>query len=212
MIFPSLFPRKNILRFKSKINTEIRVVNRKGKKTVYVGLAEQTGGTITGMWEEAILRIKYQESSIKNCLVLGLGGGDVIRILRKKFPVIEIDCVELDPVMIETAEKFFNIRQIPNLQIIKADAFKFMKKKQQNYDLIVADLFIGKYNPEIFRKKDFLTFLKKGLSGQGLAVYNSHFKPEDTQEFRDFKRLCREVFGQVSVIVKYKFSRILILW
>ena len=213
MIFPSLFPRKNILRFKSKINREIRVVIRKGKKTVYVGGAEQTGGTITGMWEEAfrIIQSRSNRDKIQNSLILGLGGGDVLRILAAKFTAIKMDCVELDPVMIEAAENFFNIRQIPNLQIIQADAYKYMKKNRKRYDLIVTDLFIGKYNPEIFRKKDFLSFLKKGLTDQGLAVYNSHFKADETHEFRDFDRLCRDVFGQVSVIVKYKFSRILIL-
>jgi len=211
MIFPSLFPRKNILRFKSKINREIRVVNRNGKKIVYAGGAEQTGGTITGMWKEAMEKVKNQKTKIKSILVLGLGGGDVLRILAAKFTAIKMDCVELDPVMIEAAENFFNIRPIPKLQIIQADAYKYMKKNRRKYDLIVTDLFIGKYNPEIFRKKDFLSFLKKGLTDQGLAVYNSHFKAADVREFRDFEGLCRDVFGQVSVIVKYKFSRILIL-
>ena len=211
MIFPSLFPRKNILRFKSKINREIRVVNRNGKKIVYAGGAEQTGGTITGMWEKAFNKIRNPKSEIRNSLVLGLGGGDVLRILAGRYPGIKMACVELDPVMIEAAENFFNIRQIPKLQIIQADAYKYMKKNRRKYDLIVTDLFIGKHNPEIFRKKDFLSFLKKGLTDEGLAVYNSHFKAADAGEFRDFEGLCRDVFGQVSVIVKYKLSRILIL-
>ena len=212
MIFPSLFPRKNILRFKSKINREIRVVNRNGKKIVYAGGAEQTGGTITGMWEKAFNKIRNPKSEIRNSLVLGLGGGDVLRILAGRYPGIKMACVELDPVMIEAAENFFNIRQIPKLQIIQADAYKYMKKNRRKYDLIGTDLFIGKHNPEIFRKKDFLSFLKKGLTDEGLAVYNSHFKEADARGFRDFERLCRDVFRQVSVIVKYKFSRILILW
>lgn len=211
MIFPGLFPRRNVKIFKSKVNGEIRVVNRNGKMVIYTGKAEQTGGTITGMWEEAFRNIPYSKFQIHNSLVLGLGGGDVIRILAEKYSGVKIDCVELDPVMIEAAEKFFNIRHIPKLQIIQADAYKYMKKNRRKYDLIVTDLFIGKYNPEIFRKKDFLSFLKKGLIDQGLAVYNSHFKAHEKNEFRDFDKLCRGVFGQVSVIVKYKFSRILIL-
>src|SRR3989338_10377087 len=132
--FFSFFLPKKTTCFISKINGEIKILDVNGKKIIYVKGAEQTGGTITGMWKASVNKLSGHQ--IRNALILGLGGGDVIRILSKKFPDLKIDCVELDPQMIEVAEKIFHIRQIPKLRIIQADAYKYMKKNRRKYDLI----------------------------------------------------------------------------
>ena len=207
----SFFSSKILKVYKSEINGNIKIIENKGKKTVYVGGAEQTGGTITGMWKKALKVLKKRRNNSSTCLILGLGGGDVIRILKGLYPNLKMTVVEIDPVMIGMADEFFGMGVSSQLKIIKDDAWKFLKKNTVKYDLIIIDLFIGFLNPQKFRKKEFLKLLQKSLGQSGFAVYNSHYRPENPGDFSGFYEYCRQIFPKASVLVEYPFSRIILL-
>ena len=203
----------NILNiFKSKINNEIRVVKRTSGKIIYVDKIEQTGGTITGMWQKVFAQKAFQEATPKKCLLLGLGGGDVIRIIRKIYTGIIITAVEIDPVMIKIAGIHFGLTNSYDLKIIRQDAYQWIGKIPEKFDLIVIDLFIGKYNPEKFRRQEFLNLLSLHLKKNGMAVYNSHYDQQKPADFQKFHLNCLAVFKKVEIIVKYRYSRILLLY
>ncbi|OGG02013.1 hypothetical protein A2W14_07295 [Candidatus Gottesmanbacteria bacterium RBG_16_37_8] len=219
MNFFSQFSSRYSDSYKSKINKQIKIVKNLMGKIVYVDGAEQTGGTITGMWKKALNKLPKTnlpaEASAKaggqrpSALLLGLGGGDVVRLISKKYPRIKITAVEIDPVMIEVAKKYFNLERSANLSIIKNDAAVFLKKNKKKFDFIIVDLFIGRFNPQNFRRRPFLLSLKKSLTSHGLALYNSHYDQEKREEFAEFYKICRQVFPVSGIIIKYRFSRIL---
>ena len=50
----------------------------------------------------------------KNALVIGLGGGTVPKYLKKYYSDMDIVSVEMDPVVVEVAEKFFDFSGSPS--------------------------------------------------------------------------------------------------
>lgn len=211
MKFFSFFSAKIIAEINSEFNKNITVVENLGKKTVYVAGAEQTGGTITGMWKKAIHEIPLTGWQKGKVLLLGLGGGDVIRILKKKYSKIEITAVEIDPEMIALSGIYFNLRNSDYLTIIQSDAWDFLSENKIKYNIIVIDLFIGKYNPLKFRNGKFLKIIKNNLTPHGIAVYNCHFIPENPEEFGLFQKKAQKLYKQCRIIASFRFSRILLL-
>ncbi len=199
--------------YKSKINCEIKVVEYFGKYAVYVDGAPQSGAEIRPMWERIISNLKTQNSKLQNCLILGVGGGDVINALNKYFPETPITAVELDPVMAEIANKYFGLNKIKLLKIIIDDALSIVSKNNftEKYDLIVVDLFIGKYNPVGSRISVYLRQLKKKLTNAGIILFNSHFKPAEQKEFECFNNLCRKIFQHAEIIFFYRFNKVFLL-
>lgn len=215
MSWKSYFFPEEIGRFKSKYNQEILVREIFGKKSIVVGDAEQSGGTITGMWEKTVSVVSCQLSVVRECLVLGLGGGDVIRSLSRYYPGINITCIEIDLVMKEVYDKYFQFpfktSKTP-VNIIIDDALRWViQRHNKKFDLITVDLYIGKLNPAPASTISFLTAVKKLLANNGSVIYNRHYDENDTKAYQNFIKLCRKVFSKAHEIIKYKYCRILLL-
>lgn len=82
-------------------------------------------------------------SSIHRVLILGLGGGSIVEILRKKHQIkAPIHVVEIDDTIISLATQEFHIHKFDPVQIYHQDAFLFISQMTQTYDLICMDVFI----------------------------------------------------------------------
>lgn len=84
-------------------------------------------------------------------LVLGVGGGAVIKMLNEFVDCDNIIGLELNPTHIELAQRFFAL-SAPNIQLIHADAVQWVKDKSKNikssekFDIIIDDLFFEEAN------------------------------------------------------------------
>lgn len=98
---------------------------------------------ITGnVWDLILLPIFfYKPGEIKRILMLGVGGGAVIQQLNYFIEADEIVGIEYDPVHIEIAEQFFNVRH-DNVTLQQADAVEWLNNYQgPRFDMIIDDLF-----------------------------------------------------------------------
>ena len=98
---------------------------------------------VTGnVWDLILLPIFfYPAHEIKRVLMLGVGGGAVIQQLNYFISPEEIVGIEYDPVHIEIAERFFNVRQ-ENVVLHRADAVEWLENyKGPRFDMIIDDLF-----------------------------------------------------------------------
>ncbi|MBM3283753.1 methyltransferase domain-containing protein [Candidatus Gottesmanbacteria bacterium] len=206
-----LLPQKQI--FHSKINGEIILFKFLTGKTLFVGGVTQSGGFTQAMWKTAIDQIRNSKFEIRNALILGIGGGTLIRLLRKYYPDISITGIEIDPVMIKIAKKYFDDKSLIPVRVIIGDATVWIRQQKIKdiFDLIIVDLYIGKFNPAGARTKDFLLRLKQLLNKQGFVIYNSHYQEDDPSEYEDFKQKCRQVFLGYEEILKYPLSRLVLL-
>jgi len=107
-----LFPR-TVYKTKSKISGEIVVKEQLGDYTLHVQGLIQSGGIIKGIWKKP-LRFAQGKLSVSNCLILGLGGGTVVQLIKNRWPEAKIIGVEIDPEIIKIGRKFFGLGEIKN--------------------------------------------------------------------------------------------------
>ncbi len=120
-------------------------------------------------WEIATNLVNVSPDS--RILLLGLGGGEIIRNLLNKHPILNITVIELDPIIVEIYNKFFK-EEKHNPTIILADAYDYMLKNNIKYDLIYTDIYFKNCFPKKFLNEPFLTKVSKSLSLQGFYIYN----------------------------------------
>ncbi len=131
---------------------------------------------IGGVWDVLMLPAFFTPvESIQRVLVLGVGGGAVIHQLHRYIKPAEIIGIELNPVHIMLAKRYFGISN-KLAQLIQADAIKWLNEYSgPPFDLIIEDLFtehegepvrVAKANKAWFEK------LNSHLSPQGILVMN----------------------------------------
>lgn len=126
---------------------------------------------------QRVLKFALQQidlTNVKSILLLGLGGGSVIKTLRDDFLFKgEITAVEMDPAIIEIAAKEFNVKTQPGLKIECMDAFNFIEKDTNIYDLIIIDLFIDTVVQEGVFSEPFWKNSMALMSPKGVFILNA---------------------------------------
>lgn len=162
------------------------------------------------MWRKALKSLDKSSFQPKNCLVLGVGGGTVISELINNYPRMNIVGVEIDPVIIEVGQKHFGLESQQNIELITRDAVDFVSYEKGNkYDLIIADLYLGLFNPPSVRSESFLKNLKRIMKSNGIVLYNSHYQKIKHEEYENITSLAGRIFGQTQEVFAYPRNRIL---
>jgi spermidine synthase len=113
--------------------------------------------------------------AVRRILVLGVGGGAVICALRKRYPGALIIGVDINPVHLTIARRFFNAAG-PNTLLLEADALAFMRDyRGPGFDVVVDDLFAAQ-NGQPIRVVDvtpaWAKHLCRALTPRGLLLVN----------------------------------------
>ncbi len=111
----------------------------------------------------------------RRVLVLGVGGGAVIRQLNDFLQPDLIVGVELNPVHLYVAKRFFGVSR-PNVTLLQADALQWLRYyRGPAFDLVVDDLF-GESNGQprraIVADRSWTRTLDRVVSPQGALVSN----------------------------------------
>ena len=78
----------------------------------------------------------------KRMLVIGLGGGGMIRFVDENFSETTIEAVEIDPAVVRIAAEYFETKPKPGVVIHTEDAFNFLARPQEPFDAIYLDAFL----------------------------------------------------------------------
>lgn len=129
-----------------------------------------------GVWDVLMLpALFYPAGQINNVLVLGVGGGAVLRLIGQFVSPGRITGVELDPVHIRIAKRFFGVSS-KLVNLVEADAVQWLQNYQgEPFDMIIDDLF-GEEDGEPIRAIEadlaWTETLLDHLSEQGVLVMN----------------------------------------
>jgi len=95
-----------------------------------------------GVWDLMFLPSLFVPTdSLTRILVLGVGGGAVIRQYLEFLPFEKIVGVELDPIHLQVAKQHFGIRS-KRVELIEADALSWVDNyRGEPFDLVIEDLF-----------------------------------------------------------------------
>jgi spermidine synthase len=128
-----------------------------------------------GLWDLLVLpAFLVPEGRVRRVLVLGVGGGAVLRQLQHFFEPEVLVGVELDPVHLYVARRFFGLRG-RNFELHQADAVAWVESYEgPPFDLIVDDLY-GQVDGEPVRAKAgarWMSTLTRRLCRHGVLVMN----------------------------------------
>lgn len=107
-------------------------------------------------------------------LLLGVAGGSVIKTLVDEIEYKgKITGVEIDSDIIQIANQYFNLDQIKQLEIIIDDAFEFVLKTKNKYDLIIIDIFEDIKMPNFLFESFFRERICFLLENNGFVLFNT---------------------------------------
>ena len=134
--------------------------------------------------------------------IVGLGGGSMIHFLQHYDPRVQIDAVEIDPLVVSIAQKYFAVRAGRNVNLITADALQYLSQAGPAYDVIYMDAFLkpsagtdSTGAPLHLRTVQFYRQLQQRLRPQGLVGFNLNPRAG----IDDDVSTIREAFPQVYV-------------
>ena len=185
----------------SSLNGKIQVIRTLGLGTcLKVDNLTQSGGIVDGFWRQLLGRVKKEKREVKDCLVLGLGGGSAAMRVKALWPQAEVTGVDVDPLMIKLGRKYLGLTGV---KVVIEDASNFTinaHRKSQKYDLILVDVYLGSDYPPEFERDVFLNRIKSLLTPNGLAVFNRLYYAEKRPAAMKFGAKLEKVFARVDYV------------
>ncbi|MEO6175293.1 MAG: fused MFS/spermidine synthase [Flavobacterium circumlabens] len=173
-IFSYLIPIK-IFKKKSARSKIIEVTWANGELVLDSENTNYSYGSLQRILRYGLRNIGYQNIlEMDHILLLGVAGGSVIKTLVDEIEYKgKITGVEIDPDMIQIANQYFNLNKIKQLEIIIDDAFEFVLKTKENYNLIIIDVFEDIKMPNFLFEKFFSERVCSLLKNQGFILFNT---------------------------------------
>lgn len=113
---------------------------------------------------------------IKRVLMIGLGGGSTQRSFQHYYTNVMVDTVEIDPVVIEVAKKYFGVTETSHHQIHNSDGRVFLRRTSKQYDVIIMDAYTttryGSSIPPHLTTREFFELANRHLTTNGVLAYN----------------------------------------
>lgn len=180
-------------------NPTLEVTLERGRLRLHAGDANYSYGTLQTIFTDVFAQFEVHSHPMQRALVLGLGAGGVVRLIRKGHPKCHIIGVEWDEQVVAIARKYFELAADNDLEIVQHDAVQYLVDYDgPPFDLIVVDLFYEHLVPAAAETDAFLQALDKHLAPGGLLLNNrvvefadgrhntDTFRPRYTQHFPDF--------------------------
>jgi spermidine synthase len=95
------------------------------------------GREVEGYWAALLPSVRPRRA-----LVLGLGGGTVVHLLRRRFGELAVVGVDDDGEVLALARAELALEQ-PGLAVVEGDAFAYVAACRERFDYICVDLFRG---------------------------------------------------------------------
>ncbi len=113
----------------------------------------------------------FKADAKKVCLI-GLGGGYIPTVFRMHLPQVQLQTVEVDPMVDKLARQYFGFSIPAGQKLAIDDGRQFLKRSQERYDQIWLDAFNSDYIPAHMTTKEFLTLAKSRLTEGGIVIQN----------------------------------------
>lgn len=144
---------------------------------------------------------------IKNVLVIGAGDGGTVRELAKYKSIERIDMIEIDKLVVDVCKEYFTQTSCslddPRVTVYYEDGLKFVRKKKNEYDLIIVDS-TDPFGPgEGLFTREFYGNCYKALKEDGILV-NQHENPFYPDYARSMMRAHKRINAFFDVCMVYQ--------
>ena len=178
----------------SALNGKLEVWYSRGKYKLDSEKANYSFGALHHLFQKIFSEINLPERNLGDLLLLGLGAGSIVSILRNELHLTtHITGVDHDDLVIRLAKEYFGIDRYSGLTIIHEDAAVFVVKTDQKFDCIVIDLFHDCDVPDKFIQKSFLNHCFHHLSEKGILIFN--FITANIRQKEEFEELKQNLIA-----------------
>lgn len=116
---------------------------------------------------------KILDTKPTNLLVLGGGIYTVPKALQSELPEAIIDVVDIEPMLLDLAQQYFNVIPTDKLNTYTVDGRRFLQESDQRYDFIFSDVYSSLFSiPYQFTTIEFFNLAKDHLEEDGIFVAN----------------------------------------
>jgi SAM-dependent methyltransferase len=137
----------------------------------------------------------------RRILVVGCGGGVVVRALAEALPGASIDVVDPDPEVLALARAFFGLDSLPGVRLHQADgAAMIARADAREWDAILVDAFDGSALAEPFAQPAFFHAARRALAKAGALSFNVIGTLALGDEIRRVEASARAAFGEVRLV------------
>ncbi|EIC83405.1 spermidine synthase [Serratia sp. M24T3] len=149
----------------------------------------------------------------KSALLLGLGGGSLLRALHAHDANMQLDVVELRPKVLDIARRYFTLPDVPHITYYVEDAVDYLRRDTgQRYEFIFSDLYSAFCMDPLQGTEAFLKHCKASLYEGGWLIMNFLEMPHShTLLHHALYRVFTDVFfcltGSGNVIIYATSSR-----
>lgn len=108
----------------------------------------------------------------KRIVLIGLGGGSLIKFCYQRMPGTQLTAVELDPNVIAFRDTFLLPPDDDRLQVLEADGAEFLENTEKGIDALLVDAFDKTGFAPSLANREFFDNAYAKLSGNGVLVIN----------------------------------------
>lgn len=145
---------------------------------------------------------RLMRPGMKRVLMIGLGGGTAPKQFLKYYEDVEVDAVEVDPLVVDVARRYFGVSPSPRLRIHVADGRMFLKHTRETWDLIIVDAYTrspyGDTIPPHLVTREFFQEASGRLNDGGVLHFHCAFG--GSKLFPALQKTIAQVFDSVLVV------------
>jgi spermidine synthase len=152
-------------------------------------------------YTDAFHLARFFRPNLRRVLLLGLGGGTGAKQFTHDYPDVTVDVVEIDPVVVDAAKRFFFVQPSERLRIHVLDARAFLKGSTESWDLVIMDVYTanryGDTIPPHLVTREFFDEVAKHLTDGGIFHFHCIFSR--SKLLPALEKTIASVFGSVVV-------------
>jgi spermidine synthase len=186
---------------------ELQVVDRGDTRTLYLDGQPHSAMDLDDPNRHVFDYTRYfhasllftDESDVDRVLFIGGGGFTGPRIFHDMYPNVTVDVVELDPAVIDAADRYFGIPDSPRLNVHRGDGRQFLEETNRTYDVIVLDAYRKDSVPFQLTTVEFMRQASDRLDDDGVLLANLISAPSGpaSEFYRAEYKTMRQVFPRV---------------
>lgn len=183
----------------------IHVTDNDGVRLMRFERNHQSNMRLDDPFETDIEYVGYLHLTLAVCpqatraLVVGLGGGSLVKRMWRDYPWMHVDAVELDSQVIEICRAYFALPDDERLRVVCEEGRAFVESCEERYGIIAIDAFNDDRIPLPLITEEFLLACKAILEPDGVLAYNviGSVYGQYSKPFRSLHRTLSNVWRHV---------------
>jgi spermidine synthase len=115
--------------------------------------------------------VRHYSDRLEQVLCIGLGAGILPRQLAAEG--IQVDVVEINPLILSVAREFFDFEESPRTHVFIDDGRRYLRSNTRRYDAILIDAFSGDTAPEHLMTVEAFSEAARSLADDGILILNT---------------------------------------